>query len=120
MNRKSLLAMIVCIPFLGTAWAADYDSASDREDAAIEQERQEAGDRMRSWEERMREIGRQTDQLSEEARERLGRAWEDTQTQWGRLQNSSKEQWDKAQSRMNDAMNRLERAWEAATEEREE
>ena len=121
MIRPSALALslLLALPFAGVGWAGEHDDdALPDEDLVTEQE-QEADEQIRTWEERMQAFGRQADELSREARERLERSWEETREERERLSEASREQWERARARLNDAMDRLERAWEAATEERE-
>ncbi|MCC5857254.1 MAG: hypothetical protein JJT90_03800 [Ectothiorhodospiraceae bacterium] len=120
MIRQTLLAVFLGAAVAGQAGAAQHDGEPTRDDPELTQEQREADERMRTWEERMQEIGRQADALSRETRERLDHAWEDTREQWDRLQTASRHQWDKARDRFTDAMGRLERAWEAATEEQQD
>ena len=117
---KALIALFAAVTIAGggLAWAEKGESSgSPADDDAVSREVEETEDRMRTWEERMRQVGREADELSQETRERLDRAWEDTQERWDRARDASREQWDRARDGLDDAMGRLERAWEAATEE---
>ncbi|WP_290651952.1 hypothetical protein [Aquisalimonas sp.] len=117
MIRQLVLVLILVFILAGVGWAGQHEGGSPPDDETISEQERETDERMGIWEERMQEIGRQADDLSREGRERLERAWEDTQEQRDKLSEASRQQWEKARGRLADAMDRLERAWEAATEE---
>lgn len=87
----------------------------------LDEYRQEAGEEMTAWQQRVDEV--QDDaaetgaEVSADAKQALDGAWVDVKQAWNNLEAASADTWDEAKANFEEAMTRLDRAWTELTSE---